>query len=190
MSTSDSFEQSPGVLVVVVGPSGAGKDTLIEAARRHFADDPRLRFPKRVITRRDQAGETHLAVTDKRFDELCAESAFFLHWAAHGTRYGIGFEILSDLGSGKLVTVNVSRGMIGLAQEKWPHVRVVNVWAPPEILRERLLARGREGSEALEERLERDVPLPGDGEVADIENSGSREAAAARFIALLEEYAG
>ena len=185
-----SSEQGSGVLILVVGPSGAGKDTLIEAARHHFAGDPRFSFPERVITRSEQAGEAHTAVEPEKFGELAAQGAFFLSWFAHDTSYGIPADIVSGLEAGKLVVVNVSRGVIDAAGKKWPDVRVVNVSAPPSVLRDRLLARGRESGGAIDERLEPRVALPDDGSVDEIENSGDRETAIARFIGLLQAYAG
>ena len=181
--------QGPGVLILVVGPSGAGKDTLIEAAKRHFAGDERFNFPERVITRTDQEGEDHIAVSPDDFGGLEAKDAFFLSWSAHDTSYGIPAEIVSDLDVGRLVVVNVSRGVIESAGKKWPDLRVVNVWAAPSILRERLLARGRESGASIDERLGPRASLPDDGSVDEIENSGSRETAIARFTALLEAYA-
>ena len=182
-------EQGSGVLILVVGPSGAGKDTLIEAARRHFAGDPRFSFPERIITRTDQAGEAHIAVSPQEFSDLEAKAAFFLSWSAHDTSYGVPAEIVSDLDVGKLVVVNVSRGVIEAARKKWPNVRVVNVWAPPSVLRERLITRGREGGDAIGERLESRGSLADDVSVDEIENSDDRETAIARFNKLLEAYA-
>ena len=182
--------QGSGVLILVMGPSGAGKDTLIEAAKRHFAGNERFSFPVRIITRTDQEGEDHIAVSPAAFSDLEAKGAFFLSWYAHDTSYGIPAEIVSDLDAGKLVVVNVSRTVIDAAQKKWPDVRVVNVWAPPSILRERLLTRGREAGAAIEERLDHQVKLPENAAVDEIENSGDRETAIARFVELLVAYAG
>ena len=50
----------PGVFVAVVGPSGAGKDTLIDYARAHLAGEPDYEFVRRVITRpNDGSSEDH-----------------------------------------------------------------------------------------------------------------------------------
>ncbi len=178
-----------GVLILVVGPSGAGKDTLIEAGRHHFSGDERFSFPRRIITRTDQAGEAHISVSTQEFSALEAQGAFFLSWSAHDTSYGIPAEIISDLEAGMLVVVNVSRSVIEAAGKRWPDVRVVNVWAPPSVLRDRLLARGREGGDAIGERLESRGSLADDVSVDEIENSGDRETAIARFNKLLEAYA-
>ena len=186
---SSSSEQGSGVLILVVGPSGAGKDTLIEAARRHYAGEGRFSFPERVITRTDQEGEAHIAVSPADFSDLEAKDAFFLSWSAHDTSYGIPAEIVSDLDVGRLVVVNVSRGVIEAAGKKWPDVRVVNVWAPPSVLRERIRARGRESGASIDERLQPRALLPDDGSVDEVENSGDPETAIERFIALLESYA-
>ena len=56
------------MLVLVVGPSGAGKDTLIERAREALAGEARFRFVRREITRPEGAGgEDHIAVTPAAF---------------------------------------------------------------------------------------------------------------------------
>ena len=57
-----------GILFFVVGPSGAGKDALIEGAR-HLAD--RFCFARRVITRpAGSPGENHEALDEAAFAEL------------------------------------------------------------------------------------------------------------------------
>ena len=73
-------DESMGCLIAVVGASGAGKDTLIDAARRHFEDCADIVFPRRVITRSDQLGEDHVAITPERFADMERTGGFLLSW--------------------------------------------------------------------------------------------------------------
>ena len=169
------------MLVLVVGPSGAGKDTLLDAARGALAGDPTVRFVRRVITRAAQAGgEDHEAVSDAEF----SARDFALHWAAHGLRYGIPADIAEDLGRGLTVVANVSRTVVAQAARRFP-VRVIEVTAPPELLAARLAVRGREGKADAAERLSRSVTLVAGVPVETVFNDGTPEVGAERFLAAL-----
>jgi phosphonate metabolism protein PhnN/1,5-bisphosphokinase (PRPP-forming) len=173
------------MLVLVVGPSGAGKDTLLNAARRALAGDARFRFVRRVITRpADPAGEDHEPVTDADF----AARDFALQWQAHGLRYGIPADVAHDAASGVVMVANVSRGVIDEAATRFP-VRVIEVTAPPRILAERLAARGRETAADIAARLARTVPLPYNVVVETVFNDASPEIGAERFLAALSRAA-
>jgi phosphonate metabolism protein PhnN/1,5-bisphosphokinase (PRPP-forming) len=173
------------MLVLVVGPSGAGKDTLLDAARQALADDPRFRFVRRVITRPAEAGgEAHEAVTDAEF----AARAFALAWQAHGLRYGIPDDIATDLAAGRVVVANVSRGVIAEAAGRFP-VRVIEITAPPQSLAARLATRGRESAADVAARLARTVALPDRVMVETVMNDATVEAGTARFLAALNRAA-
>jgi phosphonate metabolism protein PhnN/1,5-bisphosphokinase (PRPP-forming) len=173
------------MLVLVVGPSGAGKDTLLDAARRALADDPRFRFVRRVITRpEDAGGEAHEAVTDAEF----SARDFAVAWQAHGLRYGIPADIVTDLGVNRVVVANVSRSVIAQAAARFT-VRVIEITAPSDILAARLATRGRETTADVAARLARTVALP-DGIVFEtIMNDTTVEAGVARFLAALNRAA-
>jgi len=101
-----------GVFVAVVGPSGAGKDTLISGARERLAADGRFVFPRRVVTRETSRFEDHDTVSPERFMELEAKGAFALSWGAHGLRYGVPAAVHGELGYGRAVICNLSRGAL------------------------------------------------------------------------------
>jgi ribose 1,5-bisphosphokinase len=169
------------MLVLVVGPSGAGKDTLLNAARRTLADDARFRFVRRVITRpADPGGEDHEPVTEAEF----TAGKFALQWQAHGLRYGIPADIANDVASGVVVIANVSRAVIAEAAARFP-VRVIEITAPPKVLAERLAMRGRETAADIAARLARSVPLPGNVAVETVMNDATPETGAQRFVAAL-----
>jgi ribose 1,5-bisphosphokinase len=73
-----------GCLVLVVGPSGAGKDTLIRLARTALAGDARYVFPRRLVTRPPSADEDNAEIDEAAFAEGQAAGRFTLSWRAHG----------------------------------------------------------------------------------------------------------
>lgn len=145
-----------GTLVLVVGPSGAGKDSLIEGARVRLSTNAGFVFPQRDITRAaDLGGEDYNAVGVAEFDSRRAAGAYSLSWGAHNLYYGVPASIEQDLNAGSCVVVNVSRAILDDARDRLTPVRVVNVTVPEAILAERLAARGRESLADIEARLAR-----------------------------------
>jgi len=143
-----------GTLFLVVGPSGAGKDSLIDGARDRLADRDDIVFARRVITRpADAGGESHEAMNEAEFRRAVDNGAFLLHWSSHGHGYGVPGRYGSDLRAGVDVVANVSRSVLDEARTRFPPVRIVNITAPLEVLRSRLTARGREDPAAVEARL-------------------------------------
>jgi len=171
----------PGLLVLVVGPSGAGKDTLLDAARLALAGDPRLRFVRRTITRpAGVGGEAHQPVTEAEFAAL----RFALSWEAHGLRYGIPADIDADLAAGRVVVASVSRTVIAEAAQRFP-VRVIEITAPPDLRAKRLAERGREATPDVAARLARSIALPPDIPAVTVVNDATIERGAARLVAAL-----
>lgn len=183
------FEGGRGVLFLVVGPSGVGKDALIDAMRRKRPD---LVFPKRVVTRSEDAGgEAHHAATAEEFEALEASGRFALSWRAHGLAYGVPISVAAALARGRSAMVNVSRSVIAAARETYAPVRVFYVSAPVEVLAARLAQRGRETPEAIAERLSRaSYAAPMGADVHLIDNGGALETASAAMAAAIDAAIG
>lgn len=172
-----------GRLILVVGPSGAGKDRLISAAKAQLSNRHDVYFSRREITRPANAGsEDHIAVSESEFAERRGDGRYFLSWRAHGLGYGIPSEVAARLMAGIDVVANVSRSVIADARALYPRTEVVLVTASRDVLAARLCVRGREAAQDIERRLDqadKPLPQPADREVV---NDGSFEAALHAFL--------
>jgi len=147
----------PGRLILVVGPSGAGKDTLLGLAKAACADDPGIVFPRRVITRQASASEDNEEVSTSTFEAALARDEYAMHWQAHGHCYALSRAIDDELRAGHAVVANVSRTVIAAIRRAYADVVVVSITAPPNVLAERLAMRGRSSDGRIEHRLGRTV---------------------------------
>lgn len=178
----------PGAFVAVVGPSGAGKDTLIELARQRLGDDARCLFPRRIITRPADAGaEDHDSVSAGEFARLKAAGGLALSWHAHGLDYGIPIAADRAIKAGAVVVCNVSRAVLAEASGRYARLEVMRITAPEAVLADRLAARGRETRADIERRLARaDGPLPPVGEGVVVNNVGTPAQGAEPIVALVQ----
>lgn len=179
-------------LIYVVGPSGSGKDSLLRYARERLAEEPGVVFAHRYITRSaDAGGENHVALTPAEFASRQRNRLFALAWHSHGHAYGVGIEINQWLAKGATVVVNGSREYLSEARRRFPELLAVSIDVPAEVLRERLLARGREDAASVEQRLERHRRLQDTTPAGPvITNDGPLERAGEALVALLREHAG
>ena len=167
-----------GRLVLLVGPSGAGKDTILAYARTHLANYPQCVFARRIITRPAGPDEDYESVSVATFKQR----RFALSWSAHGLCYGISMDIEADLAVGKTVIANVSRTIIPQARETY-NCLVIEITAPIAILAQRLAQRGRETEDDIAKRLA-GANTPAMADVTII-NDGLPEAAGAMLLAHL-----
>lgn len=178
-------------LIYLMGASGSGKDSLLGYARQRLAGSPGIVFAHRYITRPAEAGgENHVALAPEEFNARLAAGLFAMHWEGHGYRYGIGIEIDQWMAKGLTVVVNGSRGYLPEALRRYPGLQSVTIEVSEATLRKRLLARGREAPEKIEERLMRhqeftDRPIR--GEV--IRNDGPIEEAGEALVAFICSFA-
>jgi ribose 1,5-bisphosphokinase len=157
ISTHAASTIGPGRLILLVGPSGAGKDTLLNLAKAACKEDRNVVFPRRVVTRDASVSEDNDALSPDEFRESIARGDFALHWEAHGHLYGLRRAIDDDIRASRTVVINVSRTVIDAARRAYADIKVVSITAPPEVLAERIAmrARGSDGQFGL--RLKRTV---------------------------------
>ncbi len=178
------------LLILIVGPSGAGKDTLINGVRKALGEQAPIRFVRRVITRPVELGEeAHEPTSEKAFLRAQEAGEFALSWRAHGLYYGIPADITLDLAQGRLVVANVSRAVVAEAAKQYP-VAVVEISAPADVLARRLAARGRDDAVDVARRLSRAIELPLPVERQRIVNDGTVEQGVRKLLAAIRSLAG
>ncbi len=178
-----------GVFVAVVGPSGAGKDSLISYARGRLAGEAAIEFVRRVVTRlSDGATEDHDSLSEEEFGAAEARGAFALSWRAHGLSYGLPAGVDRGIEAGHVVVANLSRAVLPSLCRRYAQVVVVEVVAPPEILAGRLAGRARESAADAAARLARQASVDAsDATVVTLDNGGALEIAGERLVALLRK---
>jgi ribose 1,5-bisphosphokinase len=158
---------------LVVGPSGAGKDTLIGLARAACADDGSIVFSRRVVTREASTFEDNESVSFEAFRQARARGDFAVHWEAHGHGYALPRAIDDELRAGRTVVANVSRTVVDAVRRAYADVVVVSITAPPDILSQRLAMRARSSDGKIANRLNRAVEDIAAAPDATITNVGS-----------------
>lgn len=145
----------PGRFVLIVGPSGAGKDTLIAGARTACAEAANVAFPRRVVTRAISDAEDHDSLDVADFGRAVKNGKFALWWEAHGHKYGVLNSVDVAIRAGSVVVTNVSRAIVSAVRQRYAHVETVLVTAPPDVLTSRLARRLRQTDGSLTQRVKR-----------------------------------
>lgn len=160
-------------LVLVVGPSGAGKDSCIDWALDHAPPSLPLLRAHRYCTRESERAGRDIPCSESEFARREAIGCFALRWRAHGLAYGIGIEIDRWLDLGAAVLVSGSRAAVPACRARYPELTLVHIGAPAAVLAQRLAARGRESEGAIDARLQRAEAVAfHDPQAFDIVNDG------------------
>ncbi|APG07942.1 ribose 1,5-bisphosphokinase [Bradyrhizobium elkanii] len=175
MAHDEASGIGPGRLVLVVGPSGAGKDTLLRLAQAACIDDHDIVFPRRVVTRESSEAEDNMAMSQDEFRRAREHGDFAVHWEAHGHSYALPLEINDDILAGRAVVANVSRTVIGALRQAYANVVVVAITVPPDVLAQRLAARARHSDGNIADRLARSVDDASANADVTILNAGSAD---------------
>jgi len=171
-------------LFLIVGNSGSGKDSLIQAVKNKFPiQNKEIKVPIRVITRPASPDtEDFESISEEAFNILKKQGAFALDWYIYGLYYGVRKNIELWISQGHPVLINVSRSILIDAKQKYPDLKIIFVKVPFEITAKRMKERGREDTESMKKRLERarsNQSLPSADFVVD--NSGDLEEAAEKM---------
>ncbi len=134
-------------------PSGAGKNALLSALQE-FDSAPYV--VRRTITREADVTEASESVTEDEFERLKGSGAFALDWSANGLCYGIRTD---ELAQAERVIINGSRAYWPDAKLRIPALLLVTIEVPEPLLKERLIARGRESEFEIYARLKRNREL-------------------------------
>lgn len=141
-------------LIYIMGPSGAGKDSLMVAARSMLPAGTPVVFAHRYITRAaDAGGENHVALSRAEFQLRLERGLFALNWERHGFSYAVGREIDMWMEKGLCVVMNASRAALSSALRVYPDLLPVLVTVSEDVLKQRLERRGREGAPDVALRL-------------------------------------
>ncbi len=151
-------DQSPGRLIVLTGPSGVGKGTLMRSLlQRH----PQLYNSVSITTRSPRPGEidgkNYYFISRSKFEQLIAEGEF-LEWAEFaGNYYGTPRKtVLNQVQSGKLVVLEIELEGARQIRNFFPDVLRIFI-LPPDFdeLEKRIRDRGQDSEEAIARRLYR-----------------------------------
>lgn len=136
-------------IILIVGASGVGKDTLIKEAKKELKKE--FNFIRRYITRKPDKNEKNFFLENSAF-KLLKENEFFISsWEAHNNLYGISKDSIKN----KTNIISISRSKIADFEKHFDKVYVINITLNDTELKRRLIKRGRENIKEIEKRLER-----------------------------------
>lgn len=176
-------------LFFLVGPSGVGKDTLLNHLKMHQYSENQPLVAHRYITRPVRENdENHIELSDFDFNRRKQAGLFLFDWESHGYRYAVGREARKWVKEGQNVIVNGSRKYLSTALETYSKTTPIWITVSEQILRQRLTQRGRESAEEIELRIQRNRELESNklDSCVYINNDQSIEDTVGQIIALID----
>lgn len=149
-------ETRKGMLIVISGPSGTGKGTLVE---RLIENDPSIRFSVSCTTRKRREGELdgvhYHFVGEKEYDRLLAKDAFLEHATVHGHRYGtLSRPIDEAVEKGENILLDIDpQGAVNVMEKRPDCVSIFILPPSYEALRVRLHTRNTDDPAEIQKRL-------------------------------------
>ena len=148
--------QQEGLLIVVSGPSGAGKGTI---CKRLLEKNPNLGYSISATTRAPRTGEVngvnYWFLSKEEFQKMISEDGL-LEWAeVYGNYYGTPAQKVKDsLAEGKNILLEIDTQGAALVRKKFPEGVYIYILPPSlEELKRRIIGRGTDSAESIERRL-------------------------------------
>ena len=173
--------------MLVVGPSGSGKDSLMRGAREYFGEDGNLGFVRRYITRPPDGSEDNYFIDSTGFLLLERVNFFVSSWQAHGNHYGIAFHSVDSANGFEVFLVSISRSAIIDFEQRFDAVTTIQLTVREDVLLERLKRRGRESESDIQKRLKRARQTVVARDLITFDNSLELGQSIANFVDLLEK---
>jgi len=175
-------------LIYVMGPSGAGKDSLIRWVMENKSASMKLHWAKRLVTRHWPQGEgcdEHVSL--EAFEKLLESQTLGMHWFAHDIHYGILDCELMNNPPDALVLINGSRAYFPKALELYPQLLAIHITASASTLEQRLNQRARESEDQISLRLTRPQLVKPKGDVPwlDVLNEGDLKEGGQQILSFL-----
>lgn len=168
-------------IVLIVGASGVGKDSLLKEAKKSLAEE--LNFVERYITREPDINEENIYLDHFSFSELKNAGFFVSTWKAHSNQYGIANDSIKK----GLNIISISRSAIYDFEKVYDKVYTINITVPDKELRIRLAARGRETKEEIEKRMDRTYETIKASRLINFDNTETLAKSSLSFISLLQK---
>ena len=186
----DGEKRRQGALVYVMGASGSGKDSVLRWIGAQLRDTDRTIIAHRYLTRESDANEIGVTLSEAEFERRVRLGCFAMHWRSHDVYYGVGIELDAWRAADLTVIVNGSRDYLASAHARYPDLCAIELSVDPEVLAERLRARGRETGAALSARLARGgqtFAVPQGCRIVAIRNDGALQTAGAAVLAVVRD---
>ncbi len=183
---------SSHLVILVVGKSGSGKDTLMRESQRLLQEEKNIpvNILQRYITRTSDKNEESISVTQEEYLQRKKANEFALYWRIYGNWYGCPkVSIDTPIKRGELVLINVSRSILNEARKNYPHCKIILIDVSLSIAEKRVKSRGRDTGKGLKDRLTRmkkeDIDMPQPNKI--ILNDDSLEKAVLALSSYLED---
>lgn len=145
-----------GLLLIISGPSGAGKGTICKALRERY---PWLRYSTSMTTREPRRGEregiSYYFRTNGQFEDLIRENEFLEYAQVYGHYYGTPKkQVLQMIDNGETVLLEID--IQGAMQVKTRYPKGVFIYIVPpslKVLSKRIHERGTDSEEVIQKRL-------------------------------------